>query len=772
MNQKPTRSGLRFACVGTYIPRRCGIATFTHDLCEAICDELKNPAACQVVALNDAPQAYRYPDRVRFEVRQEEVGDYRLAADFINIRGIDLLLIQHEFGILGGEAGSHLFSMLRDISVPVVTTMHTVLRNPAEHYRRATHQLVELSDRVVVMADRAVGILRDEYGVPPQKIVTIPHGIPDVPFADPAFYKDQFGVEGRRVLLTFGLLSPGKGIENVILALPEIVRRHPDVVYIVLGATHPHIRKTRGEEYRHELERLTEELGMLDHVIFQNRYVDLEELCQFLAAADIYVTPYLAEEQIVSGTLAYALGAGKAVVSTPYWYAQEVLAEDRGRLVPFADPGAISQQVNWLLDHDVEYQAMRKRAYLYTREFVWREVARAYIQLFDSVRRQPLVDRQKLARRGSRAASMMYAVPDLKLDHLHNLTDDVGMLQHARYCIPERNYGYCTDDNARALIFAVQAYRHTQDPVLPPMATTYLSFLLHAYNAETDRFRNFMSYDRRWLEDVGSEDSHGRAVWALGCAVADAPYVGMRAAAVDLFNQALRASDSLTSLRAWAFTIVGVDAYLRRYSGDSDARRVREKLADQLFVRFRENASADWVWPEDTVTYDNGKLPHALLLAGQSMQRSEMVDLGLKSLEWLLSAKSTPDGILSPIGNDGWYERNGQRAQFDQQPLELHALLEACLEAYEVTSDKQWLKHARRCFHWFLGKNPVKRVLYDYETGGCRDGLQPSGVNENQGAESTLAWLLSLLAIRAMEADANDTWQSQLSPRETSNASV
>jgi glycosyltransferase involved in cell wall biosynthesis len=756
--QKPTRSELRFACVGSHTPRQCGIATFTHDLCEAICAELKNPDACQVIAVNDSPDGYRYPDRVRFEIRQEEAGDYRLAADFVNIRGVDLLLVQHEFGIMGGEAGSHLLGMLRDVSVPVVTTMHTVLRNPADHYRRAIRQLVELSDRVVVMSDRAVEILQDVYGVARERVAAIPHGIPDVPFVDPGFYKDQFGVEGRRVLLTFGLLSPGKGVENVILALPEIVRAHSDVMYIILGATHPHVRKTRGEEYRHELQRLSEELGMLDHVMFQNRYVDLEELCEFLGAADLYITPYLGEEQIVSGTLAYALGAGKAVVSTPYWYAQEVLAEDRGRLVPFGDPEAIAREVNWLLDHDVECQAMRKRAYLFTREFVWREVARSYLRVFDSVRKHPLVDRQRTSARGSRSASFTYAVPEVKLDHLRNLTDDVGILQHARYCIPERNYGYCTDDNARALVFAVQAYRHMGDPVLPSLASTYLSFLWHAYNPESGRFRNFMSYDRRWLEDAGSEDSHGRALWGLGCAVADAPLVGMRAAAVDLFNQALRATEAFTSPRAWAFTIVGVHAYLRRYGGDSDARRVREKLAEQLFLLFRENSAADWVWPEDKVTYANGKLPHALLLAGQWMQRADMVNLGLCSLEWLLRVKSTPDGVLSPIGNDGWYERDGQRAQFDQQPLEVHALLEACLEAYNITADKQWLKQARRCFDWFLGKNPVKRVLYDYETGGCRDGLQPSGVNENQGAESTLAWLLSLLAIRATETDVRDFW--------------
>jgi glycosyltransferase involved in cell wall biosynthesis len=741
--------------VATYVPRQCGIATFTHDLCNALCEELTNPEACEVIAVNDTPQGYGYPGRVRFEVRQEEAADYRLAADFVNIRSVDLLLVQHEFGIFGGEAGSHLIGMLRDISVPVVTTMHTVLRNPSSAFRKVTRQLVELSDRIVVMADRAVEILRDVYSVDPQKIVTIPHGIPDMPFVDPAFYKDQFGVEGRKVLLTFGLLSPGKGIEYAIQALPEIVRRHPDVIYIVLGATHPHVRKARGEEYRHELQRLAEDLGVLDYVSFRNRYVDLEELCQFLGTADVYVTPYLGEEQIVSGTLAYALGAGKAVVSAPYWYAQEMLADERGRLVPFADAEAIAREVSSLLDHEVSRQAMRKKAYLFTRPFVWREVARAYLEVFHDVRNHPLVGRQKTAVRSGPPA-VLHAVPELKLDHLRTLTDDAGILQHARYSIPDRNHGYCTDDNARALIFSLQAFDLTQSPELLSLAAIYLSFLQHAYNPETGRFRNFMSYDRRWQEEVGSEDSHGRALWALGFAVADAPTVAMRAAALDLFDQGLRATEHFTSPRALAFTIVGIHAYLRRYSGDSDARRIREQLAESLYTMFRQNISDDWVWPEDKVTYANGKLPHALLLAGQWTERPEMVELGLRSLDWLLEIKTTPEGVVSPVGNDGWYERSGARAVYDQQPLEIHALLEACLEAYHVTSDERWVARARRCFDWFLGKNPLKRVLYDYETGGCRDGLQPSGVNENQGAESTLAWLLSLLAIRSLEADEAD----------------
>ena len=537
----------------------------------------------------------------------------------------------------------------------------------------------------------------------------------------------------------------------MIRALPELVVDHPDLVYVLLGATHPHVKRQSGEQYRHQLQRLAEELGVLQHIIFEDRYVDLEELCQFFGAADIYITPYLGAEQIVSGTLIYALGAGKAVVSTPYSYAQEMLAEGRGRIVPFSDPDAIAREVGWLLDHETERQAMRKRAYMFTRNAVWSEVARAYLEVFREVRQHPLVRHASKARPASKTL-VLYAVPELKTDHLRSLTDDVGALQHARYTVPDRSHGYCTDDNARALIFALRAYRLTQAPELLEMATTYLSFLQHAYNHAEGRFRNFMTYDRHWQEELGSDDSHGRALWSLGIAVADAPTVGLRAAALDLFEHALRAAESLPSPRAWAFTLVGIHDYLRRYGGDSEARRIRESLANRLFDLFEAHATDEWPWPEETLTYANAKLSHALLMSGQWLQRSDMTETGLRSLEWLLDVMTEPDGTLAPVGNDGWYHRNGQPARFDQQPIEVHALLEACIEAYNVTTDERWLVEARRCFDWFLGKNRLNKTLYDYETGGCRDGLQPGGVNENEGAESTLAWLLSLLAIRSLES--------------------
>jgi glycosyltransferase involved in cell wall biosynthesis len=685
----------------------------------------------------------------RFEIRQQQPSDYRLAADFANIRNCEVMLVQHEYGIYGGNDGEQLLGLLRNVRMPVVTTLHTVLVEPSATMRELTQVIIDHSDRIVVMSEQAVDILCDLYTLSEGKIRQIPHGIPDLPFVDPIFYKDHFGVEGRRMLLTFGLLSPGKGVEYVIRALPELVKDHPDLVYVVLGATHPHVLRDRGEEYRHQLQRLAEDLGMLHHVMFVNRYVDLDELCKFLMAADIYVTPSLGEEQIASGTLAYALGAGKPIVATPYVYAKELLADDRGRLVPFRDSDAITRELAWLLEHEQESQAIRKRAYMFSRKAIWSEVAGAYLDVFDEVTHEPSIATQRRHSYHNGAISPLHAVPEVDFSSLRAMTDDVGIVQHARFTTPDRNYGYCTDDNSRALVVALQSYELTQDREMLNLARTYLSFVYHAFNPAENRFRNFMTFDRRWKEEFGSEDSHARALWGLGSAVALARNDGMRAIALDLFGRGLHATDSFTSPRAWAFTLVGVHAYLRRYGGDSETKRISESLAMRLYEQFAGNAKDNWPWPEDTLTYACGKLPHAMLLAGQWLGHEGMIDLALRSLDWLLKIQTSEDGHLSLIGNRGWFPRGGARAMYDQQPIEAHSLLEACLEAHLLTKDDQWFVEARRCFDWFLGRNDLGRPIYNYETGGCRDGLHREGVNENEGAESTLAWLLSLRAIRA-----------------------
>lgn len=734
--------------VGNYLPRRCGIATFTTHLLEALALEA-NGADCWAVVMNDVPEGYAYPHEVRFEVNHKDPADYRLAADFLNINHVDVVCLQHEFGIFGGRSGANILELIRNLRMPVVTTLHTVLANPSERERLVIEDLARFSDRLVVMSHRAAEILMDVYGVQPERLVHIPHGIPDVPFVDPNFYKDQFGVEGRKVILTFGLLSPGKGIENMIDAMPAVVRRHPDAAYIVLGATHPNVKREHGESYRLSLQRRAKDAGVEDHLIFHNRFVEQQELCEFIGAADIYVTPYVNREQIVSGTLAYALGAGKAAVSTPYYYAEEMLRDGRGRLVPFKDPGALAEQVIDLLDNEVERHAMRKRAYTFCRDMVWKEVARRYLEVFIEVKRE----RELRPKRTFSMKTLQEARPELpqvKLDHLLRMTDDVGLLQHATYIVPDRFHGYCTDDNARALIVALTAQRYlAAGEELTNLACRYLSFLQHAFNNDNGRFRNFMEYDRRWVEERGSEDSHARAIWALGMATALSNWDGIVSSAVSLFKKALPALAHFQYPRPWAFAIVGIHAYLRRFSGDSEARRIRDVLSEKLLALYRRNASEEWPWIEPQVTYANGKICQALLLSGQ-WAGDEAIQAGLRSLEWLLKVQTDPKGHFVPIGNHGWSHRNGGRARFDQQPIEAQNMIEACAEAYQVTQDETWIAHARRCFEWFLGKNDLNVSLYDFRTGGCSDGLTADGPSQNQGAESLLAWLIALLRIQML----------------------
>jgi glycosyltransferase involved in cell wall biosynthesis len=738
-----------------YVPRRCGIATFTYDLCEAVAAASQDQSDVFAVAVSDIPEGYPYPDRVRFEVRQSVPADYRLAADFLNIRRVAAVCVQHEYGIYGGTCGAHLLAALKRLRRPVVTTLHTVLKTPSVEQRQVLNEIARLTDRLVVMSRMGIGMLGEVFGIPKDKIVYIPHGIPDIPFVDPNFYKDQFGLAGRKALLTFGLLSPGKGIEYVIRAMPAIVKKHPDVVYIVLGATHPQVRRESGEEYRSRLIRIAEDLGVAENVMFVNRFVSVQELCEFLGAADIYITPYLNEGLITSGTLSYALGAGKATISTPYWYAQEMLAEGRGRLVPFRNSELVAEQVKDLFENETEYHAMRKRAYNFCRKMIWKQVAQDYIGLFD-VAGQAWAERLPRIMAASREHKRVREpeeLPEVDLRHLRTLTDHTGILQHCVYSTPDRRHGYCTDDNARALIVAVMHWNQTQDERTLPLMQTYLAFLNHAFDEKTGRFRNFMRYDRAWHDDPGSEDSHARALWGLGVAAALCPYEPMIGLATRLFTSGLAVTQTFTSPRAWAFAIIGIHEYLRRFGGDSEARRQRASLTDKLVRIFRDNMSDQWPWCENIVTYASAKLPHALLMSGKWLGRNDVIDLGKRSLAWLLDIETNKEGNLSIIGTEGWYVRGGNKARFDQQPVSAHALLHACIEAYHVTREDSWIGRARKVFNWFLGDNDLRIPLHDFTTGGCCDGLQQDRVNVNQGAESTLAWLMSLLLMYELQME-------------------
>jgi len=740
----------RVAFIGNYLPRQCGIATFTTDLCEALADEYKG-TACIALPVNDIEAGYEYPSRVRFELSEKDIESYRRAADFLNINNVDMVSLQHEYGIFGGKAGSYILEILRQLRMPVVTTLHTILKDPNPDQRRVLEEIVSLSDRVVVMSERGAEFLQNIYHVPEEKIDLIPHGIPDVPFVDPSFHKDLFGVEGKSVLLSFGLLSANKGIENVIAALPAILEKYPNVVYIIVGATHPHVIQNEGETYRLSLQRLAHEKGVEGNVIFYNRFVSLEELVQFISASDIYITPYLDAAQITSGTLAYTLGAGKAVISTPYWYAEEMLADERGALVPFRDPQALADQVIDLLDNESKRHAMRKRAYLFGRDMIWPQVARRYMKTFERARAEHRYHAQAefaVKALDKRAGEL----PPLKLDHLRHLTDDTGIFQHAIFTIPNYREGYTTDDNARALMVSVFLEElGNKDAV--ELATRYLAFTWYAFNSETRRFRNFMDYQRNWLEESGSDDSHGRALWALGTVLGRSNTPTLHNMAARVFQQSLLAILETTSPRAWAFALIGIYEYLQRFAGDRRVSQVQEELAGRLMSLYKDNRVDGWNWFENKLTYCNAALSHAMLLCGQSLPNPGMTEVGLESLTWLadLQRSDTEGRHFVPIGSNGFYQQGGERARFDQQPVEAQAMVSACLEAHRMTGKKSWHLEARRAFEWFLGRNDLHIPVYDPTTGGCRDGLHSDRPNENQGAESTLAFLQSLMELRLAE---------------------
>ena len=740
----------RIAFIGNYVPRQCGIATFTSDLCEAIAAQHRD-ATCIAVPVNDVEGGYAYPARVRFELTEKDLESYRRAADFLNINSVDLVCLQFEYGIYGGRAGSHILALLRDLRIPIITTLHTILREPDAHQRRVLMEVAGLSDRLVVMSKRGAEFLREIYQVSPDKIDLIPHGIPDLPFVDPSFHKDLFGVEGKTVLLSFGLLSANKGIENVISALPAILAKHPNVVYFIVGATHPHVLRHEGENYRFSLQWLAQKNGVEGQVIFYNRFVSLEELVEFIGAADIYITPYLNPAQIVSGTLAYTVGAGKAVISTPYWHAEEMLAEERGALVPFRDPTAIADQVIDLLDNEAKRHGMRKRAYLYGRDMIWPQVARRYMDTFERAR----AERRHFTPPGfvvkpldKRPAEL----PPLKLDHLRFMTDDTGIFQHAIFTVPNYNEGYTTDDNARALTVTTLLEELGSEETAALMSR-YFAFVWYAFNTNSGRFRNFMSYQRNWLEENGSDDSHGRALWALGTVLGRSNKLALQNMAGWVFEKALLAVLDTTSPRAWAFALIGINAYLQRFSGDRTITQVREKLALRLLDMYHRNRTATWRWYEESLTYCNGALPHALLMCGHGIANDDMTEAGLESLGWLANVQHAEEagGHFVPIGSNGFYQRGGTRARFDQQPVEAQAMVSACLEAHRITADKSWYKEARCAFDWFLGRNDLNLPIYDTTTGGCRDGLHPDRPNENQGAESSLAFLQAALELRLAE---------------------
>ena len=744
----------RIAFIGNHLPRLCGIATFTHDLHRAVATA-RPDLATGVVAMTDPGGAYDYPKVVRMEIQDERVDDYIAAAEFLNNTGYDVVSLQHEYGIFGGPAGGNITELLSRLKMPVVTTLHTVLAKPTPTQRDVMQRIIDNSSKIVVMSEKGQQLLRSVHEVPAHKVEIIPHGIPDMPFRETHSAKAKLGFAGKTVILTFGLLSPNKGIEFMLDAMPEIVKSCPDAVYVILGATHPNLVRQQGETYRDGLKARVRDLGIQDHVVFFNQFVEQCTLLDFISMCDVYVTPYLNEAQMTSGTLAYSFGLGKAVVSTPYWHAKELLSDGHGILVPFADAKALGSEIAALLTNDVRRNAMRKQAYAASRSMTWPETAKRYLTVFENARERPWLD--VFLPSAVVPVRKTHAIPKMQTAHFLSLCDSTGILQHAVHSVPDRAHGYCVDDNARALLFA-SALANSGEARLPDAITArFAAFIQHSWNPDTRRFRNFMSYERRWLEEAGSEDSHGRTLWALAeCARNDTDPSRRRWAAA-LFKTALPVVEEFSSPRAWAFALLGLDAYCRLESGDTFANGMRKMLADRLVALFHANQRENWFWFEDVLAYDNARLSQALIQAGLATYTPTYVEVGLRSLRWLMSIQTTSSGHFRPVGSKSFGKVRQRPDAFDQQPVEACATISACLAAWRADKGVDWLAEATRTFGWFLGENDLQTALIDADTGSCSDGLHPDRANENKGAESVLSYLLGLVEIRQFMAVATRT---------------
>ena len=737
---------MKLAYIGTYPPRECGIGTFTKNLFNSTVTNYKSETHNEglVIALNDHEQTYPYPEEVKLTIRQEHQRDYLKAAKFINISGADICVLEHEFGIYGGQNGAYILPLLYRLEIPLVVTLHTILKTPSYNEKAVLQEICKMAHKIVVMSHKAIEFLTTIYDVDDEKIEYIEHGVPDIQF-DQVQSKKEFKLDNKKFLLTFGFIGRNKGIETVINALPKVVEKHPETLYLVLGKTHPNVLRQSGEEYRNYLQRLVKSLKLDDHVLFLNEFVNQEELFKYLSASDIYITPYLNEAQITSGTLAYAIGVGSAVISTPYWHASELLADGRGKLFDFGNSDELSKIFMELLDNPKVRKEMRQKAYDYGRTIIWPKSGAKYVALAERL----LEGRPKVVVKNETTIDPL-VLPPFSLAHIKRLTDDTGIIQHAKFGIPNLKEGYCLDDNARALLMVLMAYRQKKDALALELAPIYMSYIHYMQNKD-GTFRNFLSFSRNFLDETGSEDSFGRTIWALGFLLAHAPNDAYYQNGKLVFFNASPNFEKLQSIRAIANTMIGISYYLRSNPGDDAMTERLRNLAGKLIRQYKEVSTPDWRWFETLLAYDNGILPLALLHSAEILHDDRIKEVALESMNFL-AEKSFKDGYLSIIGNKNWFKKEGERSTYAQQPVDALAMVLMYHQAFHVTNDKEYLKKLFTCFLWFLGENDIRMSLFDFETKGCCDGIEESGINRNQGAESSLAYLIShLTALQAFE---------------------
>jgi glycosyltransferase involved in cell wall biosynthesis len=733
---------MKIAIVGTYPPRECGIGTFTKNLLNSILvhnEGREDRYEGFVIALNDNNLIYEYPEEVKLTIRQEHQEDYLKAVKFINLSGADLCILEHEFGIFGGQNGVYILPLLHRLEVPLIVTVHTILKAPSYNEKAVLQEVCKMAHKIVVMSHKAIEFLVSIYNVPEEKIVFIEHGVPDIQFNQEKS-KTEFKLGSKKVLLTFGFIGRSKGIETVIKALPKVVEKHPDVIYIVLGKTHPNVLRHSGEEYRIFLLRLVKSLHLEEHVMFLNEFINVQDLFKYLSASDIYITPYLNEAQITSGTLSYAVGVGSAVISTPYWHAAELLADGRGRLFNFNDVKSLASILTELLDKPEELNELRSKALDYGRKITWPKIGQKYIGLAENI----LKEEHKVIIKQDTVLDLL-TLPSFSLNHIIRLTDDTGIIQHAKFGIPNLKEGYCLDDNARALLMVLMAYRQKKDIRALELSPIYLSYIHYMQNAN-GTFRNFLSFSRNFLDEVGSEDSFGRTIWALGYLLGNAPNDAYYQTGRLVFFNASPNFEKIKSIRGIANTMIGISYYLKSNPADDSMTERLRNMAHILIKHYEENETPDWKWFESLLAYDNGILPLALLHSAEILNDDKITKTAIQSMSFL-TGHTLQNNYLSIVGNEKWYQKEGERSVFAQQPIDAMAMVLMYHQAYRVTKDKDYLNKLYTSFLWFLGENDLRMSLYDFETQGCCDGFESYGVNRNQGAESSLAYLISHLTV-------------------------
>ncbi|MFO7619901.1 MAG: glycosyltransferase family 4 protein [Bacteroidales bacterium] len=733
---------MKLAYIGTYPPRECGIGTFTRNLYNSMVNNERSANDSIegfVIALNDHEQNYNYPEEVKLTIRQEHQRDYLSAVKFINLSGADLCILEHEFGIFGGQHGVYILSLLHRLEIPLIVTLHTIIKSPSYNEKAVLTEICRMASKIVVMSHKAIEFLTTIYNVEKNKIEYIEHGVPDIQF-NQAQSKKEFHLENKKVLITFGFISRNKGIETVIKALPKVIEKFPEVLYMVLGKTHPNVLRYSGEEYRIYLQQLVKSLNLSKHVFFLNEFINQKELFKYLSASDIYVTPYLNEAQITSGTLSYAIGVGSAVVSTPYWHASELLADGRGRLFDFNDSDGLSSIFMELLDKPDVLKELRDKAYKYGRKITWPKTGKKYI----AVTKKVLAEKPEVYEKKETILDPLI-LPPFSLAHIKRLTDDTGIIQHAKFGIPNLKEGYCLDDNARALLMVLMAYRQKKNTLALELSPVYISYIHYMQNKD-GTFRNFLSFSRNFLDEAGSEDSFGRTIWALGYLLANAPNDAYYRTGKLIFFDASPNFEKLKSIRGIANTMVGISYYLRSKPNDDSMIERLKNLALKLVRHYEENSTPDWKWFESLLAYDNGILPLALLHAAELLKDERITRTALETMNFLTEI-TLKDAYLSIIGNEKWYKKDGERSMYAQQPIDALAMVLMYHQAFHLTKDKEYLRKLFACFMWFLGENDLRMSLFDFETKGCCDGFENYGVNRNQGAESSLAYLISHLTV-------------------------